>query len=513
LSPAAIPRLLPIEGVNMKKLPALLKALAICQALTFAASAWAADLAVIQIAPLSGVNGGVGWHMELGAQVAFDEVNAAGGINGRKIRLVTVDEAPLRVVEQARELAQRENAVALFGMVGASSFANVVQSQLPSALQLPMVAVNSSAPAVHRIDDPYVFVTRPGVVDELDTVFRHLATVRTPKVALLVVDDAEGEDVVSAAQDRARAAGIELVSVTRHLANSAQVDEAAAKILSVPHHAVVIASNTAAVAYFCKLYRRSGGTGQIVALSSAEATQLAAVVGKEAARGVLISQVVPNPRDKRSLLMREFATAYAKFGQADVMPTLIMTEGYIGARVLIEGLQRSGASPTGATLARALDAQRSVSIAGYRVNMKRSNTPRLTTLSVLDGEGTCAGNTSPRQLPHSTSGPVSGVPSPCMPVPTSDRRLSCATTYCTPCRSTRGAASTRAAASSIFSRTTARSMTATRATWSAVRASCSPMRWPLAGSVGNSGSTPHATAFASCVTSTATPPAAATSGS
>ncbi|HJW10208.1 MAG TPA: ABC transporter substrate-binding protein [Albitalea sp.] len=372
----------------MSTLPSIFRTLLACQALTLAASAWAADLAVVQIAPLSGVNGGVGWHMELGAQVAFDEVNSAGGVNGRKIRLVTVDETPDRVAEQARELAQRENAVALFGMVGASSFNAVVQSQLPSSMQLPMIAVSSSAPSVHRIDDPYVFVTRPGVVDELDTVFRHLATVRTPKVALLVVDDPEGEDVIKAAQDRARAAGVELVSINKHLANSAQVDEATAKILATPHQAVVVASNTAAVAYFCRLYRRSGGTGQIVALSSAEATQLAAVVGKEAARGVLISQVVPNPRDKRSLLMREFGNAYAKYGPRDVAPTLIMTESYIAARVLLEGLQRSGKEPTGASLARALDAQRSVLIAGYRVNMKRSSTPRLTTLSVLDGEGT-----------------------------------------------------------------------------------------------------------------------------
>jgi len=353
-----------------------------------ASTAAAADLAVLQVAPLTGVSGGLGWHMQVGAQVAFDSVNAAGGINGQRLRLVSVDEDPGHVANQVRALTEKENPVAMLGTVRSATLDELLKRNLLQSLQLPVIGVGSGALAVHRQRDPLVYLTRASHGDELETVFRQMETMQTNRVALLTTDDKDGLELQELAKELAARHGIKLVALAAHPADTAMVEDAVRAIQKVPHQAVVLASNTAAVAYFCKLYRKDRGTGQLVALSSAEATQLAQVVGKEAAHGVMISQVVPNPRNARVELMREFEAAYRKYGPQDIEPTLTMTEAYVNARVLIAALQRMPGTPTRAALAKVLAAGDVMDLSGYRIALHPEQGPRhSTSVSMIDRDG------------------------------------------------------------------------------------------------------------------------------
>jgi ABC-type branched-subunit amino acid transport system substrate-binding protein len=186
---------------------------------------------------------------------------------------------------------------------------------------------------------------------------------------------------------RAPLAGVELTTVQQHLAETAQVGAAAAAIVRTPHDAVVLATNTSAVAYFSKLYAAAGGRGRVVVLSSAEATHLSAVVGPRTTRGLIVSHVVPHPRDPRLRLMREFGAACRRFGPADMPPTLAMTESYIAARVLIDALQRAGPSATPATVRQALAASpRSYELAGLPLSLRRQG-PQYHSMSVIGPDG------------------------------------------------------------------------------------------------------------------------------
>lgn len=349
------------------------------------------EWAVLQPVPLTGVNGGTGWHLHVGAQVAFAEANAAGGVFARPLRLMTLDEEPGHVADQLRDLMREATRsttpVALLGLHGRRSVGELARSRLPDELGLPVIGVKSGSLSAPGFDAPWLFVTRASYLHEIDQVFRHATTIYARRVALLTTDDDDGKEIAALARSRAPAMNIELVNVQHHLADSAQVADAVAAIAHTPHDALLLATNTSAVAYAAKLYAAAGGRGRLIALSSAEATQLAAVVGAAAARGLLISQVVPHPRDPKIRLMREFSNAYRRHGPADIAATLAMAEGYIVARVLIDGLQRTGPSATGASLQHTLASTRdSFELAGLPLSLQRRGA-QFRSLSAIGRDG------------------------------------------------------------------------------------------------------------------------------
>jgi ABC-type branched-subunit amino acid transport system substrate-binding protein len=347
-----------------------------------------AEWTVLQPAPLTGVNGGVGWHLRLGAMLAFDAANAAGGVHGRPLKLLTLDEERGRVAAQVRDAAKQSSAVALLGLNGRGTLGELARSNTVAELGLPVVGVKSGSASGPGFDSPWLFVTRGGYRAEIDQVFRHASTIYARRVALVTTQDDDGDEIAAIATVEAQHRGVELFVAPRHPTDTAQVADAVAAVLATPHDAVLLATNTAAVAYFAKLYRAGKGRGQLITLSSAEATQLALVVGPEAARGMVISQVVPHPRDPKLKLMREFMSAWQRYMPDAVNPTLTMTEGYVAARVLIDGLQRCGANANGAALAAALaGASKSpFDIDGLRVSLQREG-PHFRSLSVIGGDG------------------------------------------------------------------------------------------------------------------------------
>lgn len=347
----------------------------------------AAEWPVLQLVPLSGVNGGTGWHLHVGAQVAFAEANAAGGVFARPLRLMTLDEEPGRMPDQVREALRGTSAVALLGLYGRRSVGELAKSRLPDEIGIPVVGVKSGSLSAPGFDAPWLFVTRGSYLHEIDQVFRHATTIYARRMALLSTDDDDGREIATLARSRAAAMNIELVNVQHHLADSAQVADAVAAITATPHDALLLATNTSAVAYAAKLYAASGGRGRLIAMSSAEATQLAAVVGAAAARGLLISQVVPHPRDPKIRLMREFSNAYRRFGPTDIGSTLAMAEGYIVGRVLIDGLQRTGPSANGASLQHTLAGTReSFELAGLPLSLQRRGA-QFRSLSAIGRDG------------------------------------------------------------------------------------------------------------------------------
>lgn len=354
-------------------------------ALVALSSAQAETIRVLQVTPLTGVDGGAGWHVRLGALVAFEEANAADP--ARSLQLVTLDEQPGAVAEQVREGARRTQAVALFGLFGRNALAELLKSPVPAELGLPVVGVQTGMALPPREQVPWLFVTRGGFADELDGALRQVGTIGGRRVAVLTTDDADGDEIDTLARRAAATHGLELAPVLRHLHGSARVEAAAEQLAGRELDAIVLASNTAAVAHFAKLYRKAGGRAQLIALSSAEATQLARVVGAEAARGLMVSQVVPNPRDPKIALMREFQAAYRRFGPADLAPTLIMTEAYVSARLLIDAIRRSGPAPTRATLQRSLAGlPGTLQLGGVPLSLHRAGTA-YRSLSMIDKDG------------------------------------------------------------------------------------------------------------------------------
>ena len=337
------------------------------------AGALAAELVLLQFAPLTGFDGGTGHHMQRGAELAVAQAQADGLLPGHRLRLLTLDERPGQVAEQLRQAqAQTPGAlVAVLGLHGRRGLAELAHSHLLDGLNLPVVGPHTGAVGGPGLDAPWLILTRGSHADEVEAVFRHLTTVARRRLMLATTEDEEGREVSALVAQAAARTGVAVSVAPPHPAGSAQVAAAVEACLQTPHDAVLLASNTSAVANFAKNYVRGGGRGQLIALASAEAAQLSAILGSEAARGVLLSQVVPHPRDPKQGLMREFQAAWRQFGTEGGAPSLVMVEAYIAARVAIDGLRRSP-RPDGAALLRTLAAQPSpLILSGTAVVLRR----------------------------------------------------------------------------------------------------------------------------------------------
>src|SRR6185437_4086031 len=148
-----------------------------------------------QTVPFSGpvsVAGAVG-HASL---AYFAALNKAGGINGRQIRLIALDDGytPPKTVEATRRLVEDDNVLMIYGSVGTPT--NAAVEKYLNVKKVPQLFVTTGA---SRFRDPKTFpwtiAFLPGYVAEGKAMARYvLETVAAPKIAVLYQNDDLGKD-------------------------------------------------------------------------------------------------------------------------------------------------------------------------------------------------------------------------------------------------------------------------------------------------------------------------------
>src|SRR5262245_11782549 len=95
---------------------------------------------------LSGPASFVGVEIKRGAEIAIDEINAKGGISGRKLVLISRDDEhnPVKTVAQYRELVEREKVVAIVGATNSASMLAVAPI-VNDTLKVPVVCPATDA--------------------------------------------------------------------------------------------------------------------------------------------------------------------------------------------------------------------------------------------------------------------------------------------------------------------------------------------------------------------------------
>jgi len=134
------------------------------------ATALAKDLGIAQVAPFGGPLAVSGRDFNLGAMIAFDEINAAGGIGGNRLRLISRDDGyrSADTVQHVSDLLEQDNPLALIGMWGAENIEAVLAKKLLENAGLPMVGVRSGVAALRK--NPNLFHVRASYRDEVQRV-------------------------------------------------------------------------------------------------------------------------------------------------------------------------------------------------------------------------------------------------------------------------------------------------------------------------------------------------------
>ncbi len=293
---------------------------------------------------LSGPARALGEGMVAGMDAAFDEANSSGGIAGRRISLVALDDGyePSLAAANMQRLAQDRQVVAALGNVGTPTA--VVALPIARESGLPFVAPYTGA-HILRLNPPerIVFNFRASYAEETRAMVDALvevARLKPEQIAVFSQRDAYGDAGSRSALSALRDHGLEdlsLVKQVRYERNTLGVEPALADLLGAPGErpkAVILVGTYAPCARFIRLSRGLGYEPIFLCVSFVGGEALAEELGPYG-EGVIVTQVVPHYGSGLPAA-RAFRNAMARSGAP---PSFVAFEGFIAGRLLLEGLR------------------------------------------------------------------------------------------------------------------------------------------------------------------------------
>lgn len=297
-----------------------------------------------QSAVLSGPLAENGVQYMRGIQLYFDQVNKKGGVHGRKLELVSLDDAynPKKAEENTRQLIEEKQVFALFGYTGTGSTAAALP--LAEEQQVPMIAPYTGADSLRAKVSPVLYHLRPGYGEEMRKIVEHQTTLGIRQIAIVYQDDNFGKAGLKGFEAAMQQYGLKPVGVLAvdpaKLAESSAAS--AAELLKLRPMAVVLATaGKVSSAVIAESVKR-GVRPQFVGLSAISAAQLVGDLKNEAA-GVIVAQTMPSPWSGKHRIVRQYREALTEQGGEAHYVSL---EGYIAARLLVDALRRTGKNPT-----------------------------------------------------------------------------------------------------------------------------------------------------------------------
>jgi branched-chain amino acid transport system substrate-binding protein len=339
-----------------------------------------------QSAPFTGPSAQLGIQFNRGARLYFEQVNAQGGVARRNVELVNVDDGyePDRCVENTRKLIA-DDAFALFGYIGTPT--SVAALPLATAARIPFFGPFTGAMALRQPGNRYAFHLRASYNDETALIVKQLTSLGLKKIAVFYQNDAYGKaglDGVTLALAKLEIKPVALATVER---NSVDVAQSVKTLVATAPDAIVQIGAYKACAAFIRTAQKAGYGGTFYNVSFVGTQALADELGKDGA-GVVVSQVMPSPYNPARPIAREFLEAVKK-GGGDYQANFSSMEGYLAAKVIVDGLKRAGGKPTRDTLITGLESLGSQSYGGFSVSFSPSDhvASSFVELSMLTGDG------------------------------------------------------------------------------------------------------------------------------
>jgi branched-chain amino acid transport system substrate-binding protein len=339
-----------------------------------------------QSAALSGPAAELGKDMRSGIQAYFDQVNRAGGVNGRKLILKSLDDGyePGRAAENTRKLIQ-DDVFVLLGYVGTPT--SEAAKPIFTEARVPFVGAFTGAELLRSPFNRYIFNVRASYYAETDAIVELLTKLGLNRIAVFYQNDSYGKAGLTGVERAMSARNLKVLALGTVERNSVDVAAAVKEISAKDPQAVVMISAYKSCAAFIKAMRKAGSNPQFMNVSFVGSKALAAELGAEG-RGVGISQVVPFPWNIGTPVVKDYQRHLGAGSNAAEVGFGTL-EGYIAARVFVEGLRRAGANPTRESFVNAMETLRDYDIGGYYVTYTPSdhNGSKYVELTVIGKDG------------------------------------------------------------------------------------------------------------------------------
>lgn len=306
-----------------------------------------------QAAPLEGPASALGIGMRDGMLAAFNEVNAKGGVKGRKIELKSRDDGyePNKSIEASKQLLNDDKVFALVGPVGTPTSLAVVP--IAAEANVSFIGPFTGVEALRNPYKPNVVNVRASYFQETEAwVERLTKDLKVERISILFQDDSFGRAGLAGVQKALEKRNMKLASEGSYERNTTAVRSALLEIRKGNPQAVVMVGAYKPCAEFIKLARQIKMDAVFVNISFVGADALAQELG-DAGEGVVVTQVVPFPGDTSIPLVANYHAAL-KATAPNVAPGFVSLEGYMVGRLVIQALEKLSGEPTRKDLLAAL---------------------------------------------------------------------------------------------------------------------------------------------------------------
>lgn len=330
----------------------------------------AGEILIGQSASLSGTTAEIGQQVRDGANAYFEVTNRKGGVNGRKIRLLTLDDAGNTEKGEAntRQLIEQDKVFLLFGYTGR----NTSEKALPmlDKHDIPFFGAATGGESIHGGFNRNVINVRASYNLEVQTLVKHLASTGQNRIGFLYHKDDVKKSGLKMTEDAAASYGLKLLGSAQVDRNSTEVKEAVEVLSKLNPEAMITNAAVKPLSQFVRQMRQAGASSQFLSLSFV-GTPVVKELGPDSA-GLIMSQVVPLPTRRPIPIVAEYQAALAAIG-ANPDYSFNSLEGYITAKVLVEGLKRAGKDLTRARFISAVESIREWDLGGYFVDYSPTN--------------------------------------------------------------------------------------------------------------------------------------------
>jgi len=315
---------------------------------------------------LTGPASGLGLDLKAGADAFLARANAAGGVNGRRIVLVSKDDGyePEKSAAATKALIEQDKVFALFGYVGTPTSAAAVP--LAARASVPYLFPFTGAEFLRNPLNKFVFNVRASYFDETELMVERLTKdIGAKKIALFIQDDAFGEAGKAGVSRALHKRDMKVAEEARYKRNTLDVDEGLAKIKAAAPEAVIFVGTYASLAAVVKKAKAQGIKARFMTVSFIGTAGFIREAGADG-DGVYITQVMPSP-DSTVPVVKQFLQDM-KGGPVNYSSL----EGYVDAAVLVEALKKTGANPTRAGFLSALEGL-STDLGGLKVGFSATS--------------------------------------------------------------------------------------------------------------------------------------------
>ncbi|MBN2292121.1 MAG: ABC transporter substrate-binding protein [Pirellulales bacterium] len=315
-----------------------------------------ADKVVVgQSCALTGPAEALGTGMRAGLEACFDKANAEGGINGRKIQLISKDDGyePDRAIQNARDLIEKDKVFLLIGEVGTPTSKAVVP--IAEKSKIPFFGPFTGAEFLRNPCRRYVINVRGSYFQEMEKLVEYLVDKQGLKnIACLYQNDGYGQAGLQGLEKALDKRSMKLAATGTYERNTVAVKGALLKIRKVKPDAVVMVGAYKPCAEFIKLAKKLGMKDTIYCNISFVGTDALRKELGEAGEGCIISQVVLFPWDDSVSMVKEYQETMKKY-RPKAKVGFVSLEGYMVGKLFCMALKNVDGEPTREKLIKAID--------------------------------------------------------------------------------------------------------------------------------------------------------------